>query len=113
KEAATVGRILVAQAVPEEIPFNLVNRELDKKALGKLIETSFKIAGQKKTVLMADRLKNLGFEFATRTGMSIAMKDMTIPASKEKLLIGAKNAVKEIETQYAEGIITDGERYNK
>src|SRR5690606_4479800 len=66
-----------------------------------------------KTVLMADRLKNMGFEYATKFGASIAMKDMVIPSTKADLLEKAKNEVKEIEKQYAEGIITDGERYNK
>jgi DNA-directed RNA polymerase subunit beta' len=113
KEATTCGRVLVRSVVPEEVPFALVNKEMDKKTLAKLVEVSFKKAGQKKTVLMADRLKNLGFEFATRFGISIAMKDMTIPATKQNLLDSAKKEVKEIESQYAEGIITDGERSNK
>ncbi len=113
KVATTVGRVLVRANVPDEVPFSYVNQELDKKTLAKLVETSFKRAGQKKTVLMSDRLKNLGFEFATKVGMSIAMKDMVIPSTKGNLLTGAKNEVREIENQYSEGIITDGERYNK
>ncbi|TVQ80285.1 MAG: DNA-directed RNA polymerase subunit beta' [Bradymonadales bacterium] len=113
REVTTAGRILVKAAVPDELPFHLVNKTLDKKAIGKIFEAAFKYAGQKKTVLMADRLKNLGFEFATRFGASIAMKDMEIPDSKQKLLEASKEEVKEIESQYAEGIITDGERYNK
>jgi DNA-directed RNA polymerase subunit beta' len=113
KEATTVGRVMVQSVVPEEVPFQYVNQELDKKTLARLVEICFKFAGQKKTVLMADRLKNLGFEFATKFGMSIAMKDMTIPSTKVNLLSEAKKEVKEIESQYAEGIITDGERYNK
>ena len=113
KELTTAGRVLVRAMIPEEVPFKLVNKELDKKSLAKLVETSFKVAGQKKTVLMSDRLKNLGFEFATRFGVSIAMKDMAIPDSKAELLASARKEVKDIESQYAEGIITDGERYNK
>ncbi len=113
REATTAGRILVLSAVPEEVPFSYVNKEMDKKGLAKLVEVSFKVAGQKKTVLMADRLKNMGFEFATKFGMSIAMKDMVIPETKTNLLTASKKEVKEIESQYAEGIITDGERYNK
>jgi DNA-directed RNA polymerase subunit beta' len=113
KVQTTAGRMIVRSVVPDEVPFELVNKELDKKALGKLVEVSFKKAGQKKTVLMADRLKNMGFEFATRFGVSIAMKDMVIPNSKVGLLEQAKKEIKEIESQYGEGIITDGERYNK
>ncbi len=113
KVATTAGRAIVAGAVPEEVPFEYVNKELDKKALAKLVEVTFKHAGQKKCVLMSDRLKNLGFEFATRFGMSIAMRDMTIPQSKTGLLDVAKKEIKEIESQYSEGIITDGERSNK
>jgi DNA-directed RNA polymerase subunit beta' len=113
REVTTVGRILVKAAIPDEVPFSLVNKSLDKKAIGKIFEAAFKHAGQKKTVLMADRLKNLGFEFATKVGSSIAMVDMEIPESKTRLLDGAKEEVKEIESQYSEGIITDGERYNK
>jgi len=113
REVTTAGRVLVRAVVPDEVPFHLVNKTIDKKSIGKIFESAFKFAGQKKTVLMADRLKNLGFEFATRFGASIAMDDMEIPDSKSKLLEAAKEEVKEIETQYAEGIITDGERYNK
>lgn len=113
RESTTAGRVLVRSVVPDEVPFSYVNKEMDKKTLAKLLETSFKVAGQKKTVLMADRLKNLGFEFATRFGISIAMKDMIIPDTKLDLLNSAKKEIKEIEAQYSEGIITDGERYNK
>lgn len=109
----TAGRAIVQSVVPDEVPHEYWNRELDKKSLAKLVETSFKKAGQKKTVIMSDRLKNLGFEFATRYGISIAMKDMSIPETKQGLLGSAKKEIKDIEAQYAEGIITDGERYNK
>jgi len=113
KVATTAGRVLIKSVVPDEVDFNLFNRALDKKTIGKLFSTCFKYAGQKKTVLMADRLKNMGFEFATRFGASIAMADMLIPASKPALLNKAKEDVKEIQNQYSEGIITDGERSNK
>ncbi len=113
KVATTAGRILIKSVTPDEVEFSLINRALDKKSIGRLFAAAFKHAGQKKTVLMADRLKNMGFEFATRFGASIAMADMVIPASKTNLLNKAKEEVKEIENQYAEGIITDGERYNK
>ncbi len=113
REITTAGRAIVRSVVPEEVPFSYVNKELDKKALAHLVEIAFKKAGQKKTVLMADRLKNLGYEFSTKFGMSISMSDIVIPESKVKFLADAKKEIKEIESQYAEGIITDGERYNK
>jgi DNA-directed RNA polymerase subunit beta' len=105
REVTTAGRVIVRSVVPEEVPFSYVNKELDKKSLATLVEICFKKAGQKKTVLMSDRLKNLGYEFSTRFGMSIAMKDMAIPETKVKLLSEAKKEIKEIESQYAEGII--------
>lgn len=109
----TAGRVLVKSVVPDELPFEFYNRTLDKKVLAKLFSISFKQAGQKKTVLMADRLKNLGFEYATKFGASISMSDMVIPKKKQQFLEAAKSEVQEIDTQYSEGIITDSERYNK
>lgn len=113
KVITTAGRVIIKSVVPDEVDFELINRPLDKKTIGKIFLAAFKHAGQKKTVLMADRLKNMGFEFATRFGASIAMADMVIPGGKQPLLTKAKDEVKEIESQYSEGIITDGERYNK
>jgi len=109
----TVGRVLMYEIVPSQITFAQVNRVMKKKELGGLIDVSFRLAGNKATVIFADKLKNLGYAYATRAGISIAIKDMVIPASKEKLLDGAYGDVKEIEEQYNQGLITDGERYNK
>ena len=109
----TVGRLLVWEIVPKEIPFKMVNRVLDKKALAAIIDYSYRNAGNKKTVILADKLKNLGFRFATEAGISICIDDMKIPKNKEKYLTQAKEDTEKVREQYIEGLITDGERYNK
>ena len=109
----TVGRILVMEILPPEIPFPLVNRVLNKKELANLIDQCYRLAGNKKTVLLADQLKDLGYRYATRAGISICIDDMVIPSRKKDLLAQANQEVLEIENQYKEGLITDGERYNK
>ncbi len=110
---ATVGRVLLYEIVPHEIPFAEVNKVMKKKELGWLIDLAYRRAGNKATVIFADRLKDLGYEQATLAGISIGIKDMVIPAGKQKLLDEANSAVREIEDQYNKGLITDGERYNK
>jgi DNA-directed RNA polymerase subunit beta' len=109
----TVGRILVMEILPAELPFPLVNRVLNKKELANLIDQCYRLAGNKKTVLLADQLKDLGYRYATRAGISICIDDMVIPTRKKDLLAQANHEVLEIENQYKEGLITDGERYNK
>ncbi len=109
----TVGRVLLYDVVPPVIPFREVNRVMKKKELANLIDMSYRLAGNKSTVILADRLKDIGFHYATKAGISIAIKDMVIPASKEGLLRRAHEDVREIEEQYKNGLITDGERYNK
>ncbi len=109
----TVGRVLMYEVVPPVIPFSEVNRVMKKKELANLIDVSYRLAGNKETVILADRLKDIGFRYATRAGISIGIKDMVIPASKHELLNQALEDVREIEEQYKNGLITDGERYNK
>jgi len=109
----TVGRVLLYEIVPPQIPFELVNRVMKKKELGDLIDLAFRRAGNKATVIFADRLKDLGYAYATKAGISISVKDMVVPANKEELLAQASKQVREIEDQYNEGLITEGERYNK
>ncbi len=109
----TVGRVLMYEIVPPQITFAEVNKVMKKKELGGLIDLSYRFAGNKATVIFADKLKDLGYEYATRAGISIAIKDMVIPSGKEKLLESAYGDVREIEEQYNQGLITDGERYNK
>ncbi len=109
----TVGRILLNDIIPKAIPFKSINKVMDKKAIAELIDTVYRQCGNKETVLLADRLKNLGFHFSSKAGISICIDDMKIPSGKEKHLNEAYNEVKEVEDQYVEGLITDGERYNK
>src|SRR5437773_1034800 len=110
---STVGRVLLYEIVPHEIPFADVNKIMKKKELGTLIDLAYRHAGNKATVIFADRLKDLGHEQATQAGTSVGIKDMLIPAGKQGLLDEANGAVREIEDQYNKGLITDGERYNK
>ena len=112
-QETSVGRAILSDIVPKEVPFETVNRVMNKKALAELIDKSFRLAGGKATVILADKLMELGFKYSTKAGISICLDDMLIPASKEKLLQEAEAQVQEIRTQYDEGLITDGERYNK
>jgi DNA-directed RNA polymerase subunit beta' len=109
----TVGRALLYEICPPEIAFEAVNRVMGKKQLAELIDLVYRQCGQKATVLLADALRTTGYTYATRAGISICLDDMVIPPSKETLLDEAKKEVAEIEEQYTEGLITDGERYNK
>jgi len=109
----TVGRVLLYDIVPREISFAEVNKVMKKRELGDLVDLAYRKAGNKATVIFADRLKDLGYHQATRAGISIGIKDMTIPNEKGQLLDEANGEVREIEDQYNNGLITDGERYNK
>ncbi len=109
----TVGRVLLSDILPRKIPFGAINKVMDKKTLGNLIDICYRTSGEKETVLLADRLRSLGYGYATKAGISIAIKDMVIPERKQELLERAQKEVAEIENQYLEGLITDGERYNK
>ncbi len=111
-ETAT-GRVLLKEIVPDDIPFEIINQVMDKKALGELIDQCYRRLGNKATVLLADRLRTLGYRYATRAGISVSIHDMKIPSDKEKFIKAAETQVQEIEQQYQEGLITDGERYNK
>ncbi|MCP4678092.1 MAG: DNA-directed RNA polymerase subunit beta', partial [Deltaproteobacteria bacterium] len=110
---SSVGRLLLWDIIPEGLPFVLVNKVMDKKALSQIIDAAYRICGNKATVILADRLRTLGFEYATRAGISICMDNMEIPKSKEGLLNNAQSEVEKVVSQYQEGLITDGERYNK
>ncbi|MEE9613557.1 MAG: DNA-directed RNA polymerase subunit beta' [Thermodesulfobacteriota bacterium] len=109
----TVGRIILREVVPAAIAFSEINRVMDKRQLADLIDICYRRAGNKETVILADRLKNLGYRYATKAGVSICIDDMKIPVKKEALLNKAYGEVREIQRQYNEGLITDGERYNK
>jgi len=109
----TVGRVLIAEILPPQIPFDYVNKVLTKKALSALIDVCYRKHKNKETVLLADRLRTLGYTYATRAGISICMDDMVIPEKKKELIDAAQRDLEKVVDQYQEGLITDGERYNK
>jgi DNA-directed RNA polymerase subunit beta' len=109
----TVGRALLQEILPEGLPFALVNTELTKKAISRLINSCYRQLGLKDTVVFADKLMYTGFGFATRAGVSIGIDDMTIPDEKKAILDEAEAEVLEIQQQYQSGLVTAGERYNK
>jgi DNA-directed RNA polymerase subunit beta' len=109
----TTGRVLMSEVFPEEIPFEAINQVMNKKVLADLISLSYRLAGEKDTVVLADKLKDLGFRYATAAGISVCLDDLRVPQKKVDLLRHAQAEVQEIQNQYTEGLITDGERYNK
>ncbi|MDB2705578.1 DNA-directed RNA polymerase subunit beta' [Pseudomonadota bacterium] len=109
----TVGRAMLFDVVPTGLPFSVVDRSMTKKAIADLVNTSYRRLGLKDTVIFADQLMYLGFTQATKSGASVGVDDMVIPASKADILAKAEAEVEEIATQYASGLVTDGERYNK
>ncbi len=110
---STVGRALLFEILPQGLPFKLINRDMTKKAISQLIDISYRRLGLKPTVVLADKLMYTGFSYATRAGISIGIEDLAIPKDKPEIIGTAETAVKEIEEQYASGLITSGERYNK
>ena len=86
---------------------------MNKRALAELFDHSYRTAGVKRTVILADRIKDMGYKFATQSGVSIAVSDMVIPSEKQSIIQKATENIREIERQYNEGLITDGEKYNK
>src|SRR3954469_19240575 len=107
----TVGRVILNQSIPHEMPF--INGLLKKKGLQQLVQSCYLKFGLEKTVEMLDALKNLGFTYATRSGLSIGIDDLIIPKEKAALVTKARDEVIRVESQYLEGAITNGERYNK
>jgi len=109
----TIGRALLAEILPEGLPFALANTELTKKNISRLINSSYRQLGLKDTVVFADKLMYTGFAYATRAGVSIGIDDMLIPDEKRGILTEAEAEVLEIQEQYQSGLVTAGERYNK
>ncbi len=107
----TVGRTLFNEVVPEPLRFE--NRELKKKEITALVAKCYNALGNEATVQFLDELKDLGFRYATLSGLSIGIDDMHIPSSKERHIAEARRQVNEVEQQYQDGVITNGERYNK
>ena len=109
----TVGRALLSALLPHGMPFPLINRVMNKRAISLLFDTCYRRVGLKETVIFADRLMYTGFHHATRAGISIGVDDMVVPDEKSAIIDIAEDTVKEIEEQYASGLVTTGERYNK
>ena len=109
----TVGRALFSRIIPDEIPFAEINKAMDSKAISKLINKTYREVGLKAAVIFADKLMYLGFEYATKSGVSIALDDMVVPDKKEDILSEAESQVKNIQSQFTSGLLTQGERYNK
>ena len=109
----TVGRALLFSIVPKGLPFSVIDMTMTKKAIGNLINICYRRLGLKDTVIFADQLMYMGFTQATKSGASVGVDDMAIPESKAEILATAEAEVEEIALQYASGLVTDGERYNK
>jgi len=112
-EKTTVGRVILYEIIPHEIDFSFVNTVMSKKEISNLIDYAFRICGPKKTVILADKLKSMGFEYSTKSSISICISDMRVPSEKTSIIKEATAKVEEIENSYKEGLITNGERYNK
>jgi DNA-directed RNA polymerase subunit beta' len=113
REKTTIGRALLSDILPMGLSFDLVNCNMTKKAISKLINACYRQIGLKETVNFADNLMYTGFKYATRAGVSVGVNDLVVPEEKPVLLEKAEAEVTEIERQYQQGLITNGERYNK
>jgi DNA-directed RNA polymerase subunit beta' len=113
REETTVGRALLWEIFPEGMAFELVNQVLKKKQISKLIDECYRHLGLKKTVVFADKLMYTGFAYSTRAGVSIGLDDLQVPPEKKEILERAEKEILDIQHQYASGVVTSGERYNK
>lgn len=112
---ATAGRMILGQILPKhgKIPFELINQLLTSKEIGKLVDVVYRYCGQKEAVIFADRLMGMGFKYATLSGVSFGKDDLVIPKEKTDLVQETWSFVNEYRQQYLDGLITQGERYNK
>jgi DNA-directed RNA polymerase subunit beta' len=109
----TVGRALLFEILPRGLSFDLINQDMTKKAISATINACYRALGLKETVVFADQLMYTGFHYATRAGVSFGIDDIVIPEQKTRIVTAADDEVKEIQNQYASGLVTNGERYNK
>ena len=109
----TIGRAILWEIVPAGLSFDLIQQNMTKKAISRLINHCYRALGLKDTVVFADQLMYMGYHYATVAGCSIGIVDMEIPQRKTEVLEAAESEVKDIENQYASGLVTNGERYNK
>ena len=108
----SVGRAILSEILPKGMSFEEINKPLKKKEISRLINTSFRKCGLRETVIFADRLLQSGFRLATNAGISVAIDDMLIPTSKERIITEASTKVKEYDKQFMSGLVTNQERYN-
>ncbi|HUF72202.1 MAG TPA: DNA-directed RNA polymerase subunit beta' [Gammaproteobacteria bacterium] len=109
----TVGRALLSEILPEGLSFDTINKPMNKRAISGVINACYRELGLKETVVFADQLMYTGFHYATKAGVSFGVDDMVVPDQKKEILELAEEEVKDIQDQYAAGLVTDGERYNK
>ncbi|CAM4431682.1 MAG: DNA-directed RNA polymerase subunit beta' [Legionellaceae bacterium] len=109
----TIGRALFSEILPKGLPFEMANKTMTKKAISNLLNACYREVGLKQTVIFADQLMYTGFHYACRSGISIGIDDLVIPPEKEEIINSAEDEVREIETQFSSGLVTQGERYNK
>ena len=111
----TPGRLRLGTLLPKNFktPFDIVNRLLRKKEVGEVIDTVYRHCGQKESVIFCDQIMGLGFTEAFKAGISFGKDDMVIPENKWELVDATRDQVKEFEQQYMDGLITQGEKYNK
>jgi DNA-directed RNA polymerase subunit beta' len=109
----TVGRTFVYDVTPKSLGYDAINKILNKKELAKLIDLAYRKSSEKETVMFADAIMKMGYEYATKAGISINIKDMVIPKEKPQIIDTAQAEVDKITNEYNEGSITNGERYNK
>ena len=113
RHETTVGRVILSEVLPEDMDFSSINKTLTKKDLAKLVDDAFHKCGAKATVLFADALRSMGYRYSTKAGLSISIGDMVVAPGKKQMLEKAYDEVKKIKEQYSEGLLTEGERYNK
>ncbi len=115
KIETTPGRMILANSLPKhkKINFSLINKVLTKKEVSNIIDTVYRFCGQKETVLFADHIMQIGFKYSAIAGISFGKDDLIIPVEKQKLLDETQSKVQEYENQYQDGLITQGEKYNK
>jgi len=109
----TVGRVLLFNIVPDGLPFSMVNQKMTKKQISGILNACYRYVGLKETVIFADQLMYTGYKYSTRSGSSIGVNDFVIPVEKASIIAQADSEVEEIENQYASGLVTQGEKYNK
>jgi DNA-directed RNA polymerase subunit beta' len=111
----TPGRVLLGNVLPRDVkaPFDIVNKLMTKREISGMIDQVYRHCGQKETVIFCDRIMALGFYHAFKAGISFGKDDMVVPASKWKTVETTRELAKEFEQQYNDGLITQGEKYNK